>query len=222
MAWKDCYRVLGVPRTESSEGIRAAFRDLARRHHPDRAGPDGTPQFRDVVEAYRILSDAAARRAHDAALRERERARNRPGPLRSRRGERLRSVDLFGEPDSIRPSADALLDRILRTEVEGDWDKGEHVESVLCDVALTWEEARRGGVLPIRIPLLAPCPACHGAGHIAGFACPPCDSRGRLPSEIVVPLPIPPGVPNGTVLELPLERWGVPGLCLRARIGVRG
>jgi HSP20 family molecular chaperone IbpA len=43
-------------------GIRAAFRDLARKHHPDIAGPRGAPAFREAVEAYRALSDPEARR----------------------------------------------------------------------------------------------------------------------------------------------------------------
>jgi DnaJ-class molecular chaperone len=222
VAWKDYYRVLGIPRSESPQGIRAAFRDLARRHHPDRAGPGGTPQFREILEAYRILSDAEQRGLHDADLRERERAGAARRAFGAPRRGRFADLDLFAEPGSIRPSPAALLDRLLRGQVEGGSSKGEHAESLLCDVVLSWEEARRGGVLPIRIPVLAPCPFCHGAGHLAGFACPPCDARGALPSEVAVPLEIPPGVPAGTLLELPLEPWGIPDLWLRARIGVRG
>jgi DnaJ-class molecular chaperone len=68
MARKDYYLLLGISRGESSSGIRKAFRDLARRHHPDHAGPAGTPMFRDVVEAYRVLSDPQRRREYDAEL----------------------------------------------------------------------------------------------------------------------------------------------------------
>jgi len=53
MAPNDDYLVLGVPRDESAQGIRSAFRDLARRRHPDRAGPSGTPAFTPTGRALR-------------------------------------------------------------------------------------------------------------------------------------------------------------------------
>ena len=49
------------------------------------------------------------------------------------------------------------------------------------DVDLTAQgesEARRGGVLPLRIPILVACSSCHGAGHVFGFACRRCDATG--------------------------------------------
>lgn len=222
MGPKDHYAVLGVPRDESPQGIRSAFHDLALRHHPDRAGPEGTAAFRDVAEAYRVLSDPALRREHDAALRRRA---GPPGPAWSRaaparEGPAVR--DLFGAPASLRPSADALLDRILRNFLGPGLAKGEHPEPLLCDVVLSADEAARGGVLPIRVPVMAPCPACHGAGGFAGFRCGACDARGHVGHEAVVPLEIPPRVRPGAILEMPLEPLGIGNLWLRARIGVRG
>ena len=62
------YTILGISRRESPAGVRSAFRDLARRYHPDRAGARGTPYFQEIVEAYQTLSDPARRADYDRGL----------------------------------------------------------------------------------------------------------------------------------------------------------
>ena len=216
MSTKNYYLILGISRSESAAGIRSAFRDLARQHHPDRAGPAGAPRFREIVEAYRVLSDPESRREHDADLRERD------VPVRHVRAgsRRFGAVDLFARPDAIRPSAEALLDHLLRNLMSGTTPKAERPEPLLCDVLLTPAEARSGGLLPIRVPIAAPCVTCHGTGHIAGFPCRACGAAGRVSSQLVVPLEVPPGVRPGSILEMPLDSWGIRNLWLHARIGV--
>jgi hypothetical protein len=61
------YDTLGIPRTASSDDIRKAHRELARRYHPDLNPGDkfAEARFRDVQEAYDILIDPATRRIHD-------------------------------------------------------------------------------------------------------------------------------------------------------------
>ena len=223
MASKDHYFILGISKTESPGGVRSAFRDLARRHHPDHAGAEGAARFREVVEAYRVLADPERRREYDASLREPDRVVVRRH-TRGRGAQRttFEPLDLFGQPDSMRPSADALFDRLLRNFMGWSAPKGEHPEPLLCDVALTLEEARRGGVLPLRIPIAAHCTACRGLGHIAGYPCHVCDAAGWITSEIIAPLEIPPGIRPGTIVETTLERWGIRNVWLRIRFGVRG
>jgi hypothetical protein len=51
MLSRNFYVVLGVPANESSGGIRRAYRELALRYHPDRAGAQGTPSFQELTEA---------------------------------------------------------------------------------------------------------------------------------------------------------------------------
>jgi molecular chaperone DnaJ len=68
MPLKDYYRVLGVSRTETYTGIRAAYRALARRFHPDHVGEQGKPQFQEICEAYEVLADPTRRREHNQSL----------------------------------------------------------------------------------------------------------------------------------------------------------
>ena len=63
---RDYYEVLGVPRDASDEEIKRAFRKAAQRHHPDVDTSDGAEhRFKELNEAYRILSDRQRRTAYD-------------------------------------------------------------------------------------------------------------------------------------------------------------
>ncbi|GGK78656.1 molecular chaperone DnaJ [Sphaerisporangium melleum] len=67
MAGRDFYQVLGVPRTAGQDEIQRAYRKLARAYHPDvNKDPGAEERFKDVSEAYDVLSDPAKRRRYDA------------------------------------------------------------------------------------------------------------------------------------------------------------
>jgi curved DNA-binding protein len=66
VAARDYYEVLGVPRTAAPEQIRRAFRKLARRHHPDvDKDPAAEERFKEINDAYQVLSDPATRARYD-------------------------------------------------------------------------------------------------------------------------------------------------------------
>ena len=66
MAKRDYYEVLGVSKTASDSEIKSAFRKLAKKYHPDVCKePDGAEKFKEVQEAYAVLSDANRRKTYD-------------------------------------------------------------------------------------------------------------------------------------------------------------
>lgn len=66
MAQRDYYEILGVPRTASNDDLKAAFRRLARQYHPDvNKDQDAEERFKEINEAYAVLSDAEKRQAYD-------------------------------------------------------------------------------------------------------------------------------------------------------------
>ena len=81
---ENCYVVLGVDPDASTEEIRAAFRGLAKKYHPDHHGGDGE-MFRRIRHAYSVLNDPRSRRSHDRSLRP-------PPPPPRRRGGLFRDV----------------------------------------------------------------------------------------------------------------------------------
>jgi molecular chaperone DnaJ len=228
MGTRNHYAVLGVPRAESTAGIRAAFRDLVKHHHPDRAGVEDAKRFREVVEAYRVLADPESRRAYDEDLRRLEQhdpvriRRARPGGRGWVEPEPLVSepLDVFGAPEEIRPSVDALFERMLRNFTGRGVPKAERPESITCQVLLTPEEAVRGGGLPIRFPVFEPCAVCGGSGHTMLFPCLDCGASGVVEATATVQLRIPPGVRSGSRFTAPLTRIGIHNLVLEVLIRV--
>ena len=65
---KDYYNILGVDKKASKDDIKKAFRKLAHKYHPDKKGGD-TDKFKEVNEAYGVLSDDKKRAAHPRAGR---------------------------------------------------------------------------------------------------------------------------------------------------------
>src|SRR5215475_14831149 len=63
--FKDYYRILGVERTADAKAIKSAYRRLARKHHPDVAKGKDAERFREINEAYDVLSDPEKRRRYD-------------------------------------------------------------------------------------------------------------------------------------------------------------
>jgi DnaJ-class molecular chaperone len=132
---KNYYIVLRVSRAESPRGIQDAFRELAKKYHPDRIGPQGTRTFQEILEAYQALSDTEKRKLHNQELYKAETQEEiRPEPIRVRRP---RAEPLVREPMSIlrdfqtiRPGYEPLFDRIFRNFTGVGIPKGELPEGL--------------------------------------------------------------------------------------------
>jgi molecular chaperone DnaJ len=220
MRVRDYYVVLGVPRTESAGGIREAFRHLALRYHPDRAGATSTPLFQEIVEAYRVLGDPQKRALYDRALRHAERSAEVPSPAIVTGSPPVESlapvpVSILGDFEIIRPSLEALLDRVRRNFTGRGVPKAERLQALNVEIVLTPEEAARGGLVEVGIPVYYPCPQCHGVGRRWIYVCDACSGVGMVEEEEPVRVRLPPLVADGDVLEMPLRGLGIHNLFLR-------
>jgi molecular chaperone DnaJ len=217
---KNYYLILGVPRSESPAGIRARYRDLVRTLHPDVAGAQSTHAFQEVTEAYEVLADPAARRRHNSALAESEaRPPAEPAPT-SAAPWRPEPVSLVAEPWAVRPSFEALMERLLRNVTGLGVPKAERPESLTLEIILEPEEVARGVRVPIGVPAVARCPHCDGAGHVWLFPCASCRQQGVVATERIVDVTIPPWVRPGTVIDVPLQGFGIRNLYLRCLVRI--
>jgi DnaJ-class molecular chaperone len=205
MASRNYYVVLGVTSNESARGIRAAFRDLAKRYHPDRMGASGIEPFREVVEAYATLGDPARRNQYDESLLRPADSR----PLTFRREASLRRD--FAE---LRPSEEALFQRFARNFTGVDVPKAETVEQLTAEVAISREEAATGTRVRVGVPIFAPCARCIGRG------CGACGGQGLIERERLVTVDIPPMSGSGTTFLTSLRGLGIHNLYVRVRVRV--
>ena len=223
MERKTYYMVLGVSRTESATGIRARYRDLAKKLHPDVAGEQATRAFQEVSEAFNVLSDPERRREYN-----RELSRYDDGdPVAVVHGQRSRrrsivrdAVPILGNSEGVFPSFEALHARFLRNFTGLRVPKSEQVEALDFEVLLTPEEAWHGCVVPIGVPIFQRCPQCGGSGRHWASSCAYCRQQGMTETEEVVRVRIPGLVPPGSVFELPLDNLGIGNLRLRLHVFV--
>jgi molecular chaperone DnaJ len=223
----DYYAVLGVDPGASADDIKRAFRALAREHHPDATGGDDA-RYKEISEAYAVLSDPAKRRQYDAA-------RAGIGTWSSPWGSPFASTieDIF---DTFFGGAGRTYREQTRTR---------HGESVEVAVEVTLEEVVRGGTRPLRFERYEPCERCGGEGtepgtyaerceHCQGTGqmsqarrtvignimtsypcrdcggtgwvvpnpCRDCRGAGRVARDVEVPLEIPPGIAEGDRMRL--------------------
>lgn len=227
---RDYYEVLGLDRGASETDIKKAFRRLARELHPDVSdAPDAEARFRQVAEAYEVLSKPETRRLYDryghAGLRE---GGFRPASFDFGSLSDLFSTffgdDLFGSAPGGRPARGADVGM----EVEIDLvEAAEGVQKqVAFAVAMTCERCEGDGAEPGS--RIATCPDCRGAGRlqhvqrsllgeivrsqtcrrcggegrIAERPCTGCGGDGRVVQERPLDVDIPPGIHDGQRIRL--------------------
>ena len=172
MAKRDYYEVLGINRDASEEEIKKAYRKLAMKWHPDRnpENPKAEEHFKEVKEAYEVLSDAKKRPAYDqyghAGVDPSAAAGAGFGGGQAGFGDVFN--DIFGE---IFGGA-----RGGRSNVYRGADLRYNLE-------ITLEQAAHGFETKIRIPTLTECATCHGSGAKAGTqpqTCATCRGAGQV------------------------------------------
>ncbi|GAB3130829.1 molecular chaperone DnaJ [Microbispora hainanensis] len=186
---KDYYAVLGVPKTASADEIKKAYRKLARKYHPD-ANPgnkETEEKFKEVSEAYDVLSDVKRRKEYDEARTLFGSGvggfAGAGGPRGAGGGFNFDLGDLFGgsgSGDRIGDLFGGLFNRGgpgTRTTTARP-RRGQDVES---EVTLSFGEAVDGSTVSLRLTSSAACTACGGTGAKAGTTprvCPTCEGTG--------------------------------------------
>jgi len=201
---RDYYEILGVPRDADDETIRRAFHALARDWHPDvAAGPDSEARFRELAEAYSVLSKRESRVLYD------------------RHGYRGRGDNGLDEALWETRPPDVVRGENIHTDLEvRSFEAVEGTRRVITFHATARCTACMGrGSLSLPDP---ECEYCLGTGrkrtlakldaaHVLeveacpaciGEPCPRCGGRGTVEEERKLRLRIPPGVDDGTQLRV--------------------
>ncbi|MDP3369283.1 MAG: molecular chaperone DnaJ, partial [Brevundimonas sp.] len=180
MATRDYYEVLEVERTIDAAGLKAAYRKLAMQHHPDRNGgcDDSMARFKEISEAYSVLSDDQNRAASDRFGH----AGVNGGGNPFGQGEGFADVnDIFSQV-----FGDAFGDVFGGRQGGGARQHGPRRGSDLrYDLEITLEQAYKGADVEIAVPTTATCESCEGSGARKGAqasTCATCQGAGRVRS----------------------------------------
>lgn len=186
---KDYYAVLGVSKTATADEIKKAYRKLARKYHPDanQGSTETEAKFKQVSEAYDVLSDVKRRKEYDEA-----RALFGSGlggfagggAPRGGGGAPFDFGDLFGGSgqgtgERIGDLFGGLFNRGGRpTSTTSRPRRGQDIES---EVTLSFGESIEGSTVSLRLTSSSACPVCSGTGAKAGTTprvCPTCEGTG--------------------------------------------
>ncbi len=188
---KDYYAALGVAEDASPDDIKKAYRKLAKKHHPD-ANPDdpgAADRFKEISEAYRVLSDAEQRKRYDQLRRYGGTGPftgHRPGPRPGPGGGGVRFEDLGDSGlGGIGDFFSSIFD-FGRRATGGRERQSRRGRNVELDVEVPLRVAARGGRVRITVPIREECAACDGTGVAPGAkleTCTRCEGRGTIAFE---------------------------------------
>ena len=230
---RDYYDILGVPRTASDAEVKRAFRKLAQQWHPDISTESGADErFKEINEAYQVLSDPQRRQAYD---------------LFGRAGG---GADAFGGYGGFQTGFSGfgdLFDAFFGAGAAGGTRRARPPSGsdLRYDLSVTLEESIRGaekeiefhsldrcetcsgnGAAPGTEPTTCPqcngsgevrqvrstmlgqminvsaCPRCRGMGRIVETPCPTCGGEGRTERKRTLRVTIPPGIDEGHQIRL--------------------
>jgi molecular chaperone DnaJ len=168
----DYYKTLGVDRKAPADEIKRAYRKLARQYHPDTNNDAGAEErFKEVSEAYDVLSDPEKRKKYD-------------------RGGLFGAANPFGSGGAAGGATAAdfggfsdILSGIFnagggRARTRPAAERGRDLETT---VSLSFEQAVAGAQVPVSVATHTACPTCRGTGAEPGtqpVVCPVCHGRG--------------------------------------------
>ncbi len=187
---KDFYKILGIGNNANEDEIKTAYRKLAHKYHPDKAGGDEA-MFKKVNEAYQTLSNKEKRAQYDRFGRT---FSSGGGPSFSGGGQGGFDFRNFGgggfdfgfDPGSFEDGGnlgdvfDAFFEGMGVKRRRRTYERGSDLELL---EEITLEEAYRGSTRPITIKTYVACTKCEGLGHFVkdGFTnCSACDGRGEI------------------------------------------
>ncbi len=207
------YEILGVtPDSEFAE-IKAAYRKLARKYHPD-VNSDGARRFKEISKAYDTLSDAKKRKQYDTLngffKTDYNKNSSNKEPQKTPSGKKTASEKTF---DNGKKSENKQNEKIFSEFFNSFFDSSEssnksekiqpkNGEDITTDITISLSEAFKGSDRMINVVHTELCPRCKGRRFINGAKCKVCNGSGEYSIHKRINVKIPPKLKDGAKLRL--------------------
>ena len=203
---RDYYHVLGVSQDAGADEIKRAYRQLARRYHPDISGEDRGTAFLELARAYDVLRDPTRRRRYDAQVS----GWAREGVVDSR-------APWFADEVAVDfPSVASVLDR-MRDAFFG----AEPPVTLSARMVLSPREAFDGVTVSLDVPLRRTCGRCGGRGEVWADWCAVCGGLGEVSAAHSLQVRVPARVREGARFRFSVTPPGAPPTVVEVRISIR-
>ncbi len=224
MKFQDYYKVLGVERAADADAIKKAYRKQALEWHPDRHQGDGREaaeaRFKQISEAYEVLSDPEKRKKYDRFGEHWEAGQDfEPEP-----GARTMSREEFEAAFGSSGGFSDFFQQVFGDQFRQDFRGGPRPHAryryrgadVRAELHIPLSEAIAGGKRSFEVPGRVSCPSCGGTGSLDQHVCPSCGGIGQVVKHKTVELSMPEALRDGMTLRLkglgePGEAGGDPG-----------
>lgn len=171
---KNYYEVLGIDKKATQDDIKKAFRKLAQKHHPDKGGDEA--KFKEITEAYSILSDDKKRREYDSYGQ----TFNGGGPEAGGFGFDPSQFSGFG--NGMEFDINDLFGDLFGGGM-GRSTRAKRGRDISVDIEVTFKESILGGKRSVLISKVDRCEICSGSGAKPGTemeTCGTCNGSGRI------------------------------------------
>ncbi len=211
---KDLYKTLNLTFEASKDDIKSAYKKLAKMYHPDVAGSDGDiDKFKEIKEAYDILSNDESRRKYDVlrgfytqrlAKESAETYKNKYDTYVKRAKKHSEKNESFS--NSINEALDSLFhSKHIKQKVNEEVKPPINGSDINLDVSISCFEAITGTNRKINILHTQPCPNCEGRTFINGAKCTMCNGTGEISLQKKINVKIPKDVKQGAKIRIKKE-----------------
>ncbi len=217
---KNYYKILGVTPDSSNSEIKAAYRKLARKYHPD-VNPYGTARFKDITEAYEILSDAKKKMNYDTVngffkSAPKQEKRHTSSNQAQNEYKKQASSHNHTEPkmskDEFSKKINDIFEEFSKTKSKKQKTFPKSGEDIFEDISITLKEAVNGAERIVNVMHSSECPNCKGRKFINGALCHVCNGSGEKIEHKKITVKIPKNIKNGAKLRIAGEgKQGING-----------
>ena len=227
---KEYYKVLGISPVSSTEEIKSAYRNLARKYHPDvNQGNKGSElKFKEIGEAYEVLIDDTKRKRYNLLYGYTEvkrttentsgqskfqahKAYTKKSDEKQHNTESTKQESVFDKDFNVVFSE--ILDGIFKknsgedkgTQQSKNQQPPQNGDDITTDITLTITEAHNGAVRTVNVLHTESCARCHSRKFYNGSVCIACEGKGEITQHKKISVKIPPNVKEGSKIRIPNE-----------------